>query len=205
MRPTEILSAEHRVIEQVLDCLEKMAIQALELGTLDFVNARDAVRFLKTFADRCHHGKEEDRLFPLLAQRGIPAQVGPIAVMLDEHEVGRGFVRGMASALEATGEVGVRRFAAAARSFVELLRAHIAKEDNILFPMGEACLSDLDRARLLESFDQAESEEIGAGIHEEMIQIADRLAAHYGVQRAVERKGAVLTGCCHHARGTSCE
>ena len=56
MRPTEILSDEHRVIEQVLACLERIAEEA-ETRTLDVAAARDVVTFVQNFADRCHHGK----------------------------------------------------------------------------------------------------------------------------------------------------
>src|SRR5262245_578365 len=77
MRPTDILSAEHRVIEQVLDCLQRIGENAASSGTLDMDSARAALRVLRTFADRCHHGKEEERLFPMLAKRGLPTHVGP--------------------------------------------------------------------------------------------------------------------------------
>ena len=85
MKPTEILSAEHRVIEQVLNCLEKMAAQAEKTGTLDKVSATDAVNFFRTFADQCHHGKEEAHLFPAMEAKGFPRQGGPTGVMLHEH------------------------------------------------------------------------------------------------------------------------
>jgi len=69
MRSTEILQDEHRVIEQVLNCLEKMADQALVAGRLDESSAREALDFFQTFADGCHHHKEEDHLFPLMEAR----------------------------------------------------------------------------------------------------------------------------------------
>ena len=101
MKPTEILSSEHRVIEQVLDCLESMAQIARDRHSVDAAPARQAVRFLRTFADTCHHHKEEDRLFPMLYERGMPRGVGPVAVMLDEHETGRRLIREMAESIDA--------------------------------------------------------------------------------------------------------
>jgi hemerythrin-like domain-containing protein len=57
MKPTDILSSEHRVIEQVLDCLDKM-IQTCQLEhKFDEQSAKDAVDFFRNFADRCHHGR----------------------------------------------------------------------------------------------------------------------------------------------------
>ena len=66
MKPTEILSSEHRVIEQVLDCLDQIITGAERTGKLDSAAATDAVDFFRTFADQCHHGKEETHLFTAL-------------------------------------------------------------------------------------------------------------------------------------------
>jgi hemerythrin-like domain-containing protein len=200
LRPTEILSAEHRVIEQVLDCLEKIGERSASSGKLDVESARTALRVLRTFADQCHHGKEELRLFPMLARRGLPMHVGPVAVMVEEHEIGRGEIRKMSAALDdaARGEAGAAQaFAEAAASYVELLRDHIAKEDNILFPMAESVMRDEDRAELLASFESMEHDDLGPGTHEEMLALANGLADRFGVKRASERSATVLTGCCH--------
>jgi hemerythrin-like domain-containing protein len=85
MRATEILTHEHRVIEQVLGCLEAMGAEARAAGRLDGAAAQDAVAFFRNFADRCHHGKEEVHLFPALEAKGFPRDGGPTGVMLDEQ------------------------------------------------------------------------------------------------------------------------
>jgi hemerythrin-like domain-containing protein len=200
MRPTEILSAEHRVIEQVLDCLEKIGEKAAASGVLDLDSGRKALRVLGTFADRCHHGKEELRLFPMLQSRGLPTNVGPVAVMLEEHEMGRTEIRKMNAEL-AGAEHGQRdsakRFAEAAQNYVELLRDHIAKEDNILFPMAESVLRDEDRTKLLADFETVEHDDLGPGTHAEMLTLANALADKFKVARASDRSATAMTGCCH--------
>ena len=74
---TKVLRHEHEAILKILDVTEKVA-NRLERG--------EAVRqevlanlqeFFRLFADQCHHGKEEDLLFPLLEQKGIPRTGGP--------------------------------------------------------------------------------------------------------------------------------
>jgi hypothetical protein len=60
-----------------------------------------APRFFQQFADQCHHAKEEDVFFPVLKQRGIPEQGGPIGVMLHEHDLGRDCVGRMREASQA--------------------------------------------------------------------------------------------------------
>lgn len=194
MKPTEILSAEHRVIEQVLNCLEKMATQAEKTGTLDKASATDAVNFFRTFADQCHHGKEEAHLFPAMEAKGFPRNGGPTGVMLHEHEDGRNFVRGMAAAIE---KEAVPAFVENARGFIGLLRQHIEKEDHCLFSMADQAFDDTDQCRLLEAFERVEHDHMGAGTHEKFLKLADSLAEKYGVAK-VAAGGHKGHNCCGH-------
>jgi hemerythrin-like domain-containing protein len=187
MRPTEILQNEHRVIEQVLSCLEKMAEQGVADGQLDEASARQALDFFQTFADGCHHGKEENHLFPLMEAKGFPRQGGPTGVMLHEHEEGRIHIRAMQEALPraaAGQEAALREFARHARAYVDLLRQHIFKEDHRLFPMADQVFSSEDQARLLDRFAHVESHEMDQGTHEKYLGIADRLAERFHVVRS---------------------
>ena len=183
MQPTQILKAEHRVIETVIDCLERMTAQAQQSGKLDKVSAEQAIDFIRQFADGCHHAKEEDRLFPAMEAKGMPRQGGPIGVMLTEHEHGRAFVRGMVEHLEkaSTGDsAALTHFAQNALGYAGLLRQHIQKEDQILFPMADRMMSADDESVLLTQFEQAEAE-VGEGTHERLLKIAESLAKQYGV------------------------
>ena len=152
MKPTEILSDEHRIIEQVLDCLEKIAQSCAAEGRLDNASAEQALDFFRNFADRCHHGKEETHLFPAMEAKGFPRQGGPTGVMLQEHEQGRAHIRGMVEAIEgaAAGQgEAVARFITHAQGYVSLLREHIEKEDHCLFTMANQVLSEDDQQKLL--------------------------------------------------------
>src|SRR3972149_3274026 len=156
--PTEALKEDHRVIEGLCRVLGHAA-QRLDQGqAVPPAVFREALDFIRNFADRCHHGKEEDCLFPALEQHGIPRHGGPVGVMLGEHEEGRAFVRGMAPALART-----------ARAYASLLTNHIPKEDTILYPMGEGVLSPQAKAQLLERFEAVERERLGPGKHQEYI------------------------------------
>jgi hemerythrin-like domain-containing protein len=210
MKPTDILSHEHRVIEQVLDCLEQMADRYDTQGTLNLSDAQDAIAFFRTFADECHHGKEEAHLFPALEAKGFPRTGGPTGVMLSEHTQGRAFVRGMSAALDAVagGEADAAgRFVQNARGYIELLRQHIHKEDHCLFTMVNQVFTDADQQRLREAFASVESEHMGVGTHEKYLRLAHDLAERYGVARQVCHEeghdpgvlGALAT-CSHNAR-----
>lgn len=190
MGPTEILSAEHRVIEQVLDSLEKMAAQTRAGARLDRERAGQAIEVLRTFADRIHHGKEEHRLFPCMEARGLPRHVGPIAVMLHDHEVGRGLIRRMADGLEqAQGglDAGDRQFADAAAAYVEMLRDHIGKEDGVLFPLAESVLDPAGADALRAEFERFDREDLEPGVLERMLATAEALARHFDVPLAAQR------------------
>lgn len=183
MKPTEILKAEHRVIERVLGALEKGA-QRLDAGqAIDpsfFVIASD---FIKGFADGCHHSKEEGVLFPALQAAGIPSEGGPIGVMLYEHDLGRQFTAAMRAAAEKlqAGDAAARDdVVRAASAYASLLRQHIAKEDNILFMMADRVLGTGAQARIVEDFERVEKREAGEGAHERFHELAatlERLAS----------------------------
>lgn len=203
MRPTEILKQEHRVIEQVLDCLDVLATRARSKQELDLRSTREVLEVLGTFADACHHMKEERALFTRMEQRGIPRHAGPLAVMLDEHVSGRECIRRMREALvcfEQGERAAALVFAVAAGQYTELLHDHIAKEDQVLFPMAEACFRDEDREAVLAAFAEAETKDLGAGTHERMLALVDGLMERLGVPKGA-RPARAAHGCGHGGGG----
>ena len=199
MNATDVLVQEHRVIERVLRCLTAAVNQVLEGGELDGASIRQMVKFFREFADRCHHGKEEARLFPLLEQRGIGCERGPIGVMLSEHDTGRRHVLAMVENLPAAerGEARAKaQFLEHAQEYVQLLSEHIQKEDGCLFPMANNVLSAADQQALMATFEQVEREEMGAGAHERLHALADELCERWKVPTS---EGV----CAHHCSGHS--
>lgn len=194
MRATEILSQEHRVIEQVLNCLEKMAAASRDFGRCEWDDAQQALEFLRTFADHCHHAKEEDELFPLMEARGFSTVAGPTAVMRWEHDQSR---RLMGEMIHAIAQKAPHDLARAASAYIDLIRAHIQKEDNCLFPMADRALSSSDQERLLEKFDLTERKPELIGQHERFLAIADSLAEKYGICTGHSAACAGVCGCKH--------
>jgi hemerythrin-like domain-containing protein len=202
MQPTEILMNEHRVIEQVLNCLEAIAQRAISEDKLDRVAVRKALDFLQNFADRCHHGKEEQHLFPTVEARGMSREHGPTGVMLSEHDQGRQHIQAMAAAIEevaAGWPEALQRFVDHAQSYVRLLREHIMKEDLCLFPMANRVLTEDDQHALMSAFEKVEHEDMGLGVHEDYLDLANELADHLDVPRADVGPTAGLHCCGHHA------
>jgi hemerythrin-like domain-containing protein len=177
---TSILREEHEAILRMLDATEETANQIEKGAAVAPERLAGLLEFLRLFADRCHHGKEEDVLFPRLGERGLPSNGGPVAVMLYEHDLGRGFIRTMVQASEACNagnKAAARQWAEAAKAYTTLLRAHIDKENNILFMMAERLLSDSEQEELAEAFEKVEIEKMGEGTHERLHVLMDSLLA----------------------------
>lgn len=178
MKATEILMQEHRVIEGVLDALQTAAEFAENGGVVRPSFFSDAADFIKGFADGCHHHKEEGVLFKGMTDNGFPLNGGPVAMMLNEHEMGRQYTRAMRSAAEKweRGDESAREQAVEnALGYVALLRQHIMKEDTILFPMADRAIPRDKHDDVLTGFERVEHEETGEGIHEKYLGLAERL------------------------------
>jgi hemerythrin-like domain-containing protein len=178
MKATDILVEEHTVIERVLNALES-AVQSLEEGGSvepDFFMG--VTEFVKGFADGCHHKKEEDVLFKAMAAHNVPVENGPIGVMLAEHEQGRVYTRGIREAaqrLKAGDEAARGDVIRYGRGYVTLLRQHIAKENEVLFPMADRAIPQAEHDAVAAGFDYVEHEETGLGVHEKYLSLAEEL------------------------------
>lgn len=201
MSPTETLKQEHRVIEIVLSCLDRLSSACSEGKPLDTQSASEAVDFFKVFADRCHHGKEEDLLFPMMESKGFSPEHGPTGVMRHEHELGRRSIQGMTEAIRdfsAGKSEAQQRFAEHAKSYSELLRQHIQKEDHCLFQMADQTLTPAEKEELSRGFARIETEHVGEGIHERYLELAHALAKRLGVTAGPTLQVATGGGCCSH-------
>ena len=182
MKPTDILKEEHRRIELMLSILGRICQKLQADEQVDPTHLEQSIDFFKGFADKCHHMKEENLLFPAMEKKGFPREGGPIAVMLDEHTIGRKYIAAMTEALSAMkkGNTGASLdFVKAARRYISLLSEHIEKEDNVLFHMAEMYLTDEAQSALVIEFERVEREEIGTGKREEYHELSKTLKRIY--------------------------
>jgi hemerythrin-like domain-containing protein len=170
MKPTEQLRHEHEVIKIALAVLDKLAAKMNSDSAVDAGDVNSLLEFITAFADGCHHAKEEGFLFPALISAGLPSEGGPVAVMLSEHDHGRALVKQMVESwrsYSSGNKSAARQFAQAARGYIELLTAHIEKENTILFQIAERVLPPDTEQAIIGKFNQFESEQIGDGRHEQ--------------------------------------
>lgn len=185
---TAVMVEEHQLILRMIALVEKSATLA-EAGKFSDWNfiLDGAVPFIREYADRFHHAKEEDVLFKALVANGMPEKNSPIAAMLMEHDQGRSFVRGMESAaqqLQSSGPEVVSTEAIAAlvenaRGYAALLREHIEKEDNILYPLAERVLHEAVRPAMLTAYAAAESRT--PGVEEKYRRLVEEYETKLGI------------------------
>ena len=184
MKATQDLIHEHDAVLVALRILDQVAAAIAAKREQAPEDLEQLIDFFKGFVDRCHHGKEEDVLFPELERRGVPREGGPVGVMLSEHEVGRGQVRALAenlAQLRAGDVAAAARISQHARAYREMLQAHIRKENNILFPMADRVVPADAADRLAEQFDVIERDRVGAGRHEAYHAMLHALKEKHGV------------------------
>ena len=171
MKATDELKNEHQGIELMLKILNRVAEQYQKGGKIPEAHIDGILSFLSIFVDKCHHGKEEEYLFPAMEAAGIPNKNGPIGVMLMEHQQGRQLVSKLKKAITTSGTSSVSVESPSIQEIIHeytsLLTQHIAKENTVLFPMADANLNSDKDNELFEAFEKLEQERIGHGRHEE--------------------------------------
>jgi hemerythrin-like domain-containing protein len=175
--PVEMLEAEHRVIQKMVAGMSVLAEQLEGGEPVDVSLLESIVAFLRTFADRCHHGKEETFLFPALIRRGVPSHGCPIGGLTMEHQKGRVMVGELADAIRgyAAGEPPAREdLVESLRALVAFYPNHIWKEDYLLFPLAGKVLTPEDQQELMDKFETVERE-LGIEVHEGFDKVATEL------------------------------
>lgn len=151
MSVTETLMNEHQLILNYIALMER-ATNHPDTAIL-LANGHHFIDFIHQFADNFHHAKEEDSLFRYLGVAGVLTHCNPIPQMLNEHNQARSFVQTMEDALLKNDVTGL---VTAMQQYARLLKEHIFKEDNILYPMAERGLSDSAKTALLNEYADTE-------------------------------------------------
>ena len=158
LSPAGPLMHEHRVIERMIAVLSGELQSIGERGRVDSAFIDSATDFIRTYADRCHHGKEEDILFRLLAERDLPP---PLADAMDDlirdHVLGRTMTRRLveANARYSSGDTtSIGEIESAVRELVEFYPVHIEKEDRHFFKPCLEYFSEEEKAEMLRDFSE---------------------------------------------------
>ncbi|MDD5409239.1 MAG: hemerythrin domain-containing protein [Candidatus Omnitrophica bacterium] len=173
MLPIGLLMIEHRLIERLINLMDPRAVETGKEGKIDSGFLDFAIDFLKTYADKCHHGKEEDILFRTLEQKSLSVEHKEmIKDLLHDHlrsrkmvdalaESKNKYLRGDKSALnDITGYI---------QNLVQLYRRHIKKEDKDFFLPMMGYLDKQEQSRMLKDFQDFDQNFIQSVYKNEMI------------------------------------
>jgi hemerythrin-like domain-containing protein len=182
MKAFEDLSHEHELIRRMISVMEALSAE-LQAGTPGIAgDLREAIRFVRGFADKCHHGKEEKLLFPLIASKNQTVASMPVRILTSEHDAGRTLIRELEDALmaiEAGDATALAKAAQALTLYTRMLRKHIDKEEDVVFPLARTLISEEEADLLAEQFEAVE-EEMGPAAHETFRAILESLEAKRG-------------------------
>ena len=173
MQPIGPLMIEHRLIERMITLIGERAGQARQEGAIDPLFIDAAVDFVRTYADRTHHGKEEDILFRDLESRDLSDEDQRVmGELVAEHKLGRKTVSELVAATEKY-RLGDGGSLATIIEKLQLLASfypvHIEKEDKVFFPAA------------MKYFDASERDQMLAEMYE-----FDRLMVHEKYTSMVE-------------------
>lgn len=147
VNPTESLRKDHALIEKMINALKIMSILLQKGTTIPKPILDQTIDFSTNFTNQCHHGKEEESLFPTLEKNGMPKEGGPIARMLFEHEITKNLTNSIIKSTEvylSTGQTGA--LIEDIEKYVEHVSLHLSKENQRLFVMADMILADKQEA-----------------------------------------------------------
>lgn len=175
---TKNLENDHVYILKLIDVMEKISMETEP----DASHFELVVHLIRNFADGLHHAKEEKLLFPLMVQKGFSNEQGPVAVMLNDHEEGRTYVKGMANHIEIYRQgdkSALQQIISNMKAYIGLLRDHIAKENNVLFRMADNAISAEEQEMLRSRFAEIDGGQTGNESSAQFIARIETLAKTY--------------------------
>jgi len=156
--PIAPLMIEHRLIERMIRVIKREIETIRTTGKVrpEFIDR--AVDFIRTYADRCHHGKEEDILFLQLGERALSDQHRRIVEELrDEHVRARSLTAQLVAAKERyvlQDGSALDAIVATMQELVDFYPVHIEKEDRHFFIPSMEYLSIHEQDDMLEAFSE---------------------------------------------------
>jgi hemerythrin-like domain-containing protein len=150
------LMTEHRLIEKMIALIEKAVEKADAESRHDPAFIDTAADFIKVYADRTHHGKEEDILFRKLDKKDLSGEHRDIMnQLIEEHVFGRKTTRALVEANTRYREgdtTALSDIVQNLQTLVDFYPKHIEKEDKVFFPASTAYLDEKENRTMLEAF-----------------------------------------------------
>lgn len=156
MKPRGLLMMEHRLIERMIDVIREEIVRMEETGKADPHFIDTAVDFIRIYADKTHHGKEEEILFRLLENKKMDTEDAQMMnELIAEHKYGRKLVSELVDAREKYLDEGGKMIPVILeklKALVDFYPEHICKEDDAFFPNTESLFSNVELQNILSEF-----------------------------------------------------
>jgi hemerythrin-like domain-containing protein len=150
------LMIEHRLIEQMLSVIRRALEQVEQTRSIDACFVDTAVDFIRVYADRTHHGKEEDILFRDLRQKDLSNDDRQaMNELIEEHVFSRNTTKALVEAntrYRSGNEAALSEVTACLKTLVDFYPKHIKKEDEVFFPASRVYFSDEEDQIMLAEF-----------------------------------------------------
>jgi hemerythrin-like domain-containing protein len=150
------LMIEHRLIERMIAAIERVLVQIDSQKEVDPLFVDAAVDFIRTYADRTHHGKEEDILFRELGKRDLSDTDRRVMdELVKEHVFGRQTTKAVveANARYREGDASaLKEIARNLRTLADFYPRHIEKEDKDFFPAARVYFTEAEDQAMLAEF-----------------------------------------------------
>lgn len=187
MYATDVMVEEHKNINYMLRVIREICCGILEGAPVDADEHRRIIDFVRNYADRYHHGKEEKFLFPVMESRlGVPGQSLIRHGMLVEHDLGRAHVADWENALKLYEKEPLTThkldILTGAMGYADLLQRHTEKENNVVYPYGEAHLPADDKAVIDGQAREFEGLPESEDVREKYLTFLKEMMEKYGVE-----------------------
>jgi hemerythrin-like domain-containing protein len=207
MRPTDTLAKEHALVLRVTKAAEQEVRYIHDTGEYRAEEVGEVVDFFEFFAEACHDPKEERYLFARLQQRGLPADSGILAQFIREHRELTARLRDVEHWLrrdKKEGPLPPAELAELLKDYLDLMRSHVMREEDLLFTLANGLLTDEDQEALEEAFGSEDAAEAAEGVHDRYSDLAHLLVGRptetlqkehkvcYDVLDAAEREVAAM-------------
>lgn len=183
MESIKIMVEEHENIRRMLKVIRKLSYEVMTNGDYDIEDVSKVIDFVRIYADKHHHGKEEDILFDTMNKEiERLAKSGAITGMYIEHDSGRLYMANLEKAVTSFKEGNDEArldIIANSISYADLLDRHIEKENTAMYKFAQNMLNDSSKAYIEEECEKIESEATESGLQEKYLDLLEELEKKY--------------------------